>query len=86
MMKLVEGRHPSTQSIAAWFQYKHLPPQLQDVSRQFYDLAYEMIETLPDSPELTAGLRKLLEAKDCMVRAATLVGEKPENIPYYTDR
>ena len=45
-----------------------------------------MIETLPDSPELTAGLRKLLEAKDCMVRAATLVGEKPENIPYYTDR
>lgn len=25
---------------------------------------------LPDGPELTAGLRKLLEAKDCFVRAA----------------
>ncbi len=26
--------------------------------------------TLPEGPELTAGLRKLLEAKDCFVRAA----------------
>jgi hypothetical protein len=25
---------------------------------------------LPDGPELTVGLRKLLEAKDCLVRAA----------------
>lgn len=86
MMKLVENRHPSTQSIAAWFAYRHLPPHLATVSKQFYDLAYHMIETLPDSPELTAGLRKLLESKDCMVRAATLLGEVPENIPYYTDR
>jgi hypothetical protein len=30
--------------------------------------AYE--NTLPDSAEKTAGLRKLLEAKDCLVRAA----------------
>ncbi|PRY56421.1 hypothetical protein B0I28_10970 [Glycomyces artemisiae] len=29
-----------------------------------------MIAALPDGPELTAGLRKLLEAKDCFVRAA----------------
>lgn len=29
-----------------------------------------MIEVLPDGPELTAGLRKLLEAKDCFVRAS----------------
>jgi hypothetical protein len=26
--------------------------------------------TLPDGPEKSAGLRKLLEAKDCFVRAA----------------
>jgi hypothetical protein len=32
--------------------------------------AHEMARALPDSPELTAGLRKLLEAKDCFVRAA----------------
>ena len=29
-----------------------------------------MNEQLPDGPEKSAGLRKLLEAKDCMVRAA----------------
>jgi hypothetical protein len=29
-----------------------------------------MVIALPDGPELTAGLRKLLEAKDCLVRAA----------------
>lgn len=29
-----------------------------------------MDELLPDGPEKTAGLRKLLEAKDCFVRAA----------------
>jgi len=29
-----------------------------------------MIRVLPDGPELTSGLRKLLEAKDCFVRAA----------------
>jgi hypothetical protein len=33
-------------------------------------LAEAMIVELPDGPELTAGLRKLLEAKDCFVRAA----------------
>lgn len=29
-----------------------------------------IIANLPDGPELTSGLRKLLEAKDCFVRAA----------------
>ena len=29
-----------------------------------------MAAQLPDGPELTAGLRKLLEAKDCFVRTA----------------
>jgi hypothetical protein len=28
-----------------------------------------MENTLPDGPEKTTGLRKLLEAKDCFVRA-----------------
>ena len=35
-----------------------------------HDLAEAMVNALPDGPELTAGLRKLLEAKDCFVRAA----------------
>jgi hypothetical protein len=34
------------------------------------DLAQEVIDTIEDSSELSAGLRKLLEAKDCFVRAS----------------
>jgi hypothetical protein len=33
------------------------------------ECATEMAKRLPQNPELTAGLRKLLEAKDCFVRA-----------------
>lgn len=68
--ELLENRHPSTQSIAQFFTYEHLPPHLRAVSQIFSEVATDMIETLEDSPELTAGLRKLLEAKDCFVRAA----------------
>lgn len=65
------GRHPSTTQLAQFFAYDHLPEQLQAVSRPCHDLAEQMIAALPDGPELTAGLRKLLEAKDCFVRQAT---------------
>ncbi|TDE40508.1 hypothetical protein E1295_31920 [Nonomuraea mesophila] len=68
-MKL-DGRHPSTVAIARWFEYEHLPLHLQDISEDCHDLAVAMIEALPDDPELVAGLRKLLEAKDAFVRAA----------------
>jgi len=56
--------------ILRYFAYKHLPPHLQAVSSAFYALADEMDATLPDCAEKSAGLRKLLEAKDCFVRAA----------------
>jgi hypothetical protein len=52
-----------------FFSYHHLPKDLQEVSRPFYEMAETMVLELDDSPELTAGLRKLLEAKDCFVRA-----------------
>jgi hypothetical protein len=63
-------RHPGIQHLARYFEYAHLPQHLQEVSAVCGDLAHKMIATLPDGPELTAGLRKLLEAKDCFVRAA----------------
>jgi hypothetical protein len=63
------GRHPGTTHIAAYFASQHLPPHLQRVARECEDLAEWMIDELADGPELTAGLRKLLEAKDCFVRA-----------------
>lgn len=61
--------HPSTETILTYFAYEHLPSHLRKVSKPIGDLAREMAESL-SGPELTAGLRKLLEAKDCLVRAA----------------
>lgn len=53
-----------------YFAYEHLPEKLQAVSKPIGELAKQMEETLPDGPEKSAGMRKLLEAKDCFVRAA----------------
>ena len=64
------GRHPGTQHLAKYFDYQHLPPHLQAVSQPCAQLAQDMVRALPDGPELTAGLRHLLEAKDSFVRAA----------------
>ena len=61
--------HPSTVAILKFFEHAHLPPKLQEISRPFSELAEFMAHKL-DGAELTAGLRKLLEAKDCLVRAA----------------
>ena len=66
----VEGRHPGVTSIVRYFAWSHLPDKLKAVSMPLGRIALDMVETLPDGPELTAGLRKLLEAKDCFVRAA----------------
>lgn len=55
--------------IMDFFEYSHLPQHLQVVSKPICDLAKQVNEQLPDGPEKSAGLRKLLEAKDCFVRA-----------------
>lgn len=52
-----------------FFEYSHLPKDLQEVSKAIYDLAHKMEDELPDGAEKSAGMRKLLEAKDCFVRA-----------------
>lgn len=55
--------------ILKYFAYEHLPAHLQEVSAPIGELARSMDSALPDGPEKSAGLRKLLEAKDCLVRA-----------------
>lgn len=56
--------------IMKFFRYDHLSSgMLQAISAAICDVAEVMDRTLPDSAEKTAGLRKLLEAKDCFVRA-----------------
>ena len=67
--------HPATRNILRYFNYKHLPKHLQETSKKFHDLAHELVEkdsTVRESggAEVTVGLRKLLESKDCFVRAS----------------
>lgn len=57
-------------SIMQFFEYAHLPEHLRKVSKPFCETAVWMNAELPNGPEKSAGLRKLLEAKDCAVRAA----------------
>jgi hypothetical protein len=52
-----------------FFAYEHLPERLQKISEPFASLAAEMVDRLQDNPEREMMLRKLLEAKDCAVRA-----------------
>lgn len=59
-----------------WFESSHLPPHLADRVRPIKALARIFDAELPDSAEKTAGLRKLLEAKDCFVRAEIVQHEE----------
>jgi hypothetical protein len=63
------GQQP--EMIMQYFAYGHLPSNLQAVSKPFCDLAQAVVSQLPRNPERTVALRKLLEAKDCAVRALT---------------
>lgn len=55
--------------LSQFFAYEHLPPHLQAVSKPFGELSQKIIAELPSNPERTTALRKLLESKDCAVRA-----------------
>jgi hypothetical protein len=67
----VSARHPATVSLLRW-----LTPNLNltgtagAIAAEAEVFAARVVHAVPDGPELTAGLRKLLEAKDCFVRAA----------------
>lgn len=69
--------HPATKAMMKNFRYGHLPDHLKEVSAPICDMARKFAAEL-EGPELTAGLRKLLEAKDCFVRAAVAKHEEPK--------
>jgi len=66
----ISGRHPATNQILRWFDCDYLTGDLYNTALAMQNIAVAAVTALPDGPELTAGLRKLLEAKDCFVRAA----------------
>jgi hypothetical protein len=57
------------EGILQFFRYDHLPAQLAAVSQPFAEHAHEIVATIPQNPERTVALRKLLESKDAAVRA-----------------
>lgn len=57
--------------IMKYFEYAPSSKLIADVTgAPTCELAKFMDKELPDGPEKSAGLRKLLEAKDCFIRAA----------------
>lgn len=71
-----------TNQIMRFFEYEHLPAGLKEMSAMVATLATAVDTSMPDSAEKSAGLRKLLEAKDCFVRAVlvTMEQEKAESV------
>lgn len=69
-LKAASGEDPLLQ----FFSFAHLPEHLQAISAPFGAQAARIVVTLPRNPERTVALRKLLEAKDCAVRAAISKG------------
>ena len=66
--------HPAISDLLRFFKHKHLPAPLAEISAPFGELAHKVAEGL-EGPEATVCLRKLLEAKDCAVRAALPASE-----------
>jgi hypothetical protein len=62
------------EALLQFFAYEHLPEPLQGISAPFGKLAGWIVQELPRNPERTVALRKLLEAKDCAVRARLFKG------------
>lgn len=63
-------RKMKTDYLLQFFKYEHLPAHLQVISKPFCDLANRIVEELPSNPERSTAIRRLLESKDCAVRAA----------------
>lgn len=62
-------RGHNAEPLLQFFSYAHLPEKLKPTSELFYQLAAKLVQGVPRNPERTVALRKLLEAKDCAVRA-----------------
>lgn len=64
--------------LARQFDYTHLPPDLQVVSRPFHEMMVHL-SRMPHSWSKTIALQSLLQAKDAAVRAAIYERENRDN-------
>lgn len=81
-MTNLDARNAGTQHLVTMLKPNpNLKEHQADIAEIFWAVATNLVDSLADSPELTAGLRKLLEAKDCFIRAS--LDLEPV---HYTDR
>ncbi len=69
-------RHPGTVQVLKGFRIGHLREDLRGIVVSYADLVEQLLVRLPDGPETTVALRKLLESKDSAVRAAVYAVEE----------
>lgn len=68
---MTRPEYPQPNPITQFFAYEHLPEHLQRISKPFGELArYIDEQEACNGGEKEMALRKLLEAKDCAVRAS----------------
>lgn len=63
----------TSEPILRFFEYEHLPLNLQKISKRFWHLSNDIVDMTPRCAERTVALRKLLESKDAAVRVALVV-------------
>lgn len=62
-----------SEPLLQFFAYRDLPMHLHAIANDFKDMATLLVETLPRNAERTVALRKLLESRDCALRALMYV-------------
>lgn len=80
MSKLVIPDDKGTgERMMKWLSTEHLPEELQTIVYQYRGLGEYICNAIPAGPERTVALRKLVESKDCAVRAIIegKSGERP---------
>jgi len=75
MLDELDARLTTLYPVLKYFKYDHLPEKLQEVSKPFCELAFNLADDTSSNAETAVALRKLLEAKDCAVRAALTHGK-----------
>lgn len=84
-MTLIEkwpGRHPATLQLLRWLEPNPRSPEYR-IAGVVAAAADQLLGRLDDGPELSTGLRRLVEAKDCFVRQSLtdLEARPPADVP-----
>lgn len=77
MLQTFRTRNPATQHVLRMLvPNPRLSGKAADIAQLYWQLAGDLVDITRDGPELTTGLRKLLESKDCTVRQALMDAEE----------